>query len=263
MIAHTSETSATIESTAPVQSIGCACGLRDVGTRKRPAMIAPITIGTFTMNTEPHQKCSSRNPPATGPSAIATPATPDQRPIATRSLARVGEHVREDRQRGGHDQRGADAHHRASSDERADVGGERGRRRRQAEDHQPGGERTLATEAVTERPRGEQEAGEHERVRIDDPLELAHAGAQVADEGGQGDVDDRVVDDDHEEAHAEHRERPPTVALGTQLAVALGTRRLGSALTAISREPGRNVVDALMRSLPERDTLVMTSLLIT
>ena len=30
-----------------------------------------MTIGTFTMNTEPHQKCSSRRPPVIGPEADA------------------------------------------------------------------------------------------------------------------------------------------------------------------------------------------------
>ena len=82
MMPQTSATSPTIESPAPVQSIGSACGLRELGTRKRPAMSAPITIGTFTKNTDPHQKCSRRKPPATGPSAMAMPATPDQMPIA-------------------------------------------------------------------------------------------------------------------------------------------------------------------------------------
>ena len=49
------------------------------------------------MNTEPHQKWSSRKPPATGPSATATPATPDQMPIAiARSRAFVNTLVRID-----------------------------------------------------------------------------------------------------------------------------------------------------------------------
>ena len=153
MMRHTSAPSPTIDSAAPTQSIGGARGLRDVGTRNRPAMIAPITIGTLTMNTEPHQKWSSRNPPATGPSATAMPATPDQMPIAMRALTRVGEHVGEDRQRRRHDQRGADAHDRAGADELVDAAGERGRGRRDAEDDEADGERALAPEAVAERCR--------------------------------------------------------------------------------------------------------------
>ena len=37
-----------------------------------------ITIGTFTRKIEPHQKCSSRNPPASGPMATPRPDTPAQ-----------------------------------------------------------------------------------------------------------------------------------------------------------------------------------------
>ena len=32
-----------------------------------------MITGTFTMNTEPQKKCSSRNPPVTGPKATASP----------------------------------------------------------------------------------------------------------------------------------------------------------------------------------------------
>src|SRR6185312_10851431 len=43
---------------------------------------ATITTGTFTRKTEPHQKCSSRKPPVSGPSATPRPDTPAQIPIA-------------------------------------------------------------------------------------------------------------------------------------------------------------------------------------
>ena len=57
-----------------------------------------MTIGTFTMNTEPHQKWSSRKPPVTGPSATAMPATPDHSPMASaRSRASVNTLVRIER----------------------------------------------------------------------------------------------------------------------------------------------------------------------
>ena len=60
-------------------------------------MTATITIGTLTMNTEPHEKWSSRNPPVTGPRATATPAIADHRAIATaRSFATVNTFVRID-----------------------------------------------------------------------------------------------------------------------------------------------------------------------
>ncbi len=41
-----------------------------------------ITIGTFTMNTEPHQKCSSSTPPVMGPRPTPSADTPAHTPIA-------------------------------------------------------------------------------------------------------------------------------------------------------------------------------------
>ena len=41
-----------------------------------------ITTGTLTRNTEPHQKCASRSPPISGPTAVNVPPTPDQTEIA-------------------------------------------------------------------------------------------------------------------------------------------------------------------------------------
>jgi len=41
-----------------------------------------MTIGTFTMKIEPHQKCSSRKPPVIGPRPIPSADTPAHTPIA-------------------------------------------------------------------------------------------------------------------------------------------------------------------------------------
>ena len=167
-------------------------------------MIAAITIGTFTMNTDPHQKWSSRKPPVTGPSATAMPATPDQSPMASaRSRASVNTLVRIDSVAGMISAAPMPMTARAR-DERRHAAGERGRGRRGTEDDEAEGERALAPEPVAEAAGGEQQAGEHERVGVDHPLEVADARAEVAHQGGQRDVDDRVVDHDHEQAHAQH-----------------------------------------------------------
>ena len=47
-----------------------------------PATRPTITIGTLMRNTELHEKCSTRNPPSSGPSTAAMPAVADHRPIA-------------------------------------------------------------------------------------------------------------------------------------------------------------------------------------
>lgn len=39
-------------------------------------------MGTLTKKTEPHQKCSSSQPPVMGPRATARPAVPAQMPMA-------------------------------------------------------------------------------------------------------------------------------------------------------------------------------------
>ena len=74
-------------------------------------------------------------------------------------------------------------------------------------------QRALAAEPVTEAAGGEEQAGEDDRVAVDDPLELAVGGVQALARGGQRHVEDRVVDADHEEAEGQHGERPPAIAI--------------------------------------------------
>ena len=57
--------------------------------------------------------------------------------------------------------------------------------------------------------RREEQAGEHEPVGVDDPLELGRDAPSSA-QRGKGDVDDGVVDHDHEEAEAEHGQDQPS-----------------------------------------------------
>ena len=209
----TNAPSPTIDSPAPTRSSFGRCGLRDVGTRKWPATIAAMTIGTLTMNTEPHQKCSSRKPPVTGPSATAMPATPDHSPMASaRSRVSVKTLVRIDSVAGMISAAPMPMTARAPMSA-SDATGERRRGRRPAEHDEADGQRALAAEPVTEAAGGEEQAGEHERVRVDHPLQVADARAEVADERRQRHVDDRVVDHDHQQAHAEDRERGPAPAV--------------------------------------------------
>ena len=75
-------------------------------------------------------------------------------------------------------------------------------------------QRALAAELVAQRAGGEQQAREHDDVRVDDPLQIGAAGAEVAHDRGQRDVEDRVVDRDDDERHAEDGERVPTTFVG-------------------------------------------------
>ena len=52
------------------------------------------TMGKLIRKTEPHQKCSSMNPPTTGPNATAIPETADHKPIAlARSIGSINKFV--------------------------------------------------------------------------------------------------------------------------------------------------------------------------
>jgi hypothetical protein len=68
--------------------------------------------------------------------------------------------------------------------------------------------------AVAERAADQQQTGDGERVGVEDPLQLARPSTEVLGEGRQRGVDDRVVDDDEEDAQAQHDERPPASVAG-------------------------------------------------
>ena len=130
------------------------------------------------------------------------------------ALARVGEHVREQRERGGVDQRGRDAHGRAAGDQLAGGAGQRGGDRREREQRQPGLQDPAPAEPVAEVPADDQQAGEDERVGVHDPLQVLGRGGQRAAHRRQGDVDDRVVDHDEQHAQAQDGQDPPAAAVG-------------------------------------------------
>ena len=127
-------------------------------------------------------KCSSRKPPAAGPTPTPMPATAAQMPIAFgrssagKTLVRIESVV------------GMISAPPMPISALLAISmfgglGERGRERGAAEDHEPGDECAATAEAVAERAHGEQQAGEHERVGVDDPLKLAAAGVELALDG--------------------------------------------------------------------------------
>ena len=92
-------------------------------------------------------------------------------------------------------------------------GGERGHRRRDAEHHETDAQDQGAAEPVPERAADEQEAGEHQDVGVDDPLQLRRRGVEVAHQGRQRDVQDQAVDrgDQHRQAHDGQCPMPPAI----------------------------------------------------
>ena len=209
MIAHISAIRPVPDSAAPAQSIRRAAASSDSGTTRRPSRDR--------QHAQRHVDDEDRAPPEVVEQVAADDraerdAEPggrgpdaDGRP----PLALVLEHADQQRQRRGHDQRGARAHHRARRDQRPDAARVRRRRRGGAEHEQPGEQHAPASVAVAERPGEQQQPGERERVRVDHPLELAEVRVELAHQRRQRDVDDRVVDDDGEQARAQHAERDP------------------------------------------------------
>jgi hypothetical protein len=116
------------------------------------------------------------------------------------------EHVRDDRERRRHHERRPDADHRPQPDEGRRVVHEHGGGRGRAEDDEPDEEDALPTVTVAERARGQQEPCEDERVRVDDPLQLALARAGAAREVGERDVEGRDGRHDHHQREAHHAE---------------------------------------------------------
>ncbi len=173
-------------------------------------------MGTLTKKTEPHQKCSSSQPPAIGPRMIPMPDTPAQMPMARpRSLG--GKMFVMIDSVAGMINAPPDAHQRARGDQHVRRAGERRRDGAEPEDHEPDVEGFLASEPVAEGAHRQEQAGEHQDVGVDHPLQLAGARVQVAREGRQGDVQDGVVHTDDHEAQAERPQGPPPLRVEFRL----------------------------------------------
>jgi len=84
-------------------------------------------------------------------------------------------------------------------------------RRSDAERDDADDEPPTATVTIAQRAARQRQAREHERVRVDDPLQLAVRRVEVACEPRKRDVQNRVVearDDDHEAQDPERRPFP-------------------------------------------------------
>ena len=93
--------------------------------------------------------CSSSQPPTIGPSAIAMPAVAPPRPIAL-ALGPIGVHVRDQREGGGEDHRGAETHEAAGDDRLAGGVGETSGNAGGSEHDQTGEQKSLAAKTVAE-----------------------------------------------------------------------------------------------------------------
>ena len=161
-----------------------ARGRATSGSRIRPATRARMITGTLTRNTEPHQKCSSRKPEATGRwRRHRRRCRPRWRwPWGARGREDVGE----DRQRGGHDEGGGEAHERPGGDDLVEDVGDGGQAGADEEQDEADLQGALAAEAVAEGAGGEEQPGEDEGVGVDHPLQGGGGGVEVAGQAWAG-----------------------------------------------------------------------------
>ena len=203
-----------VTSSVPTKSSRGACSSRELGTTS--------THGDHRDHDDRHVHQEDRPPPE-----VLEQEPADERadrhaeprhagPDADRPapLARVGEDVRQDRQRGRHDERGAEALHPSQHDQRAGRADHRAAQRSAAEDHQADHEARLAAEPIAGVAADQQQAGEHDRVGVDDPLQLARRHVELAHQRRQGDVDDRAVDADDQQRQAQHAQHDPPARVG-------------------------------------------------
>jgi hypothetical protein len=139
-----------------------------------------------------------------GRAAGAGHGAPDaERPVALRAL---GERRGDDGERGGGDQRGAQALEGAGDDEHDVVGRQAADERGDGEDPEPEHEQPAAAQEVGHAAAEQQEAAEDEGVGVDDPREVLAGELELAADGGQRDVHDGGVDHDHELRHREQQQ---------------------------------------------------------
>src|SRR5205085_11866619 len=86
---------------------------------------------------------------------------------------------------------------------------ERREGRADAEDHEAEGERLATSVPVGQAAGGQQQTGEYQYIGVDHPLELTVRRAEVLGQRRQRNVQDRVVETDHEQAEAKDPQDPP------------------------------------------------------
>ena len=116
-----------------------------------------------------------------------------------------------------HDHGGSDAHQRANRDQGARRVDEERDQRDGSEDRQADREQRLPAVAVADRARRKEQGGEHDRVGVDDPLQLCLRGTGVTRDFRQGDVEARDGRDDHHQREAhDPKHCPAVVRLGLE-----------------------------------------------
>jgi len=149
-------------------------------------------------------------PPRSAPAGAPHGAPRAEGAVALGALAEGGA---EDRQRGRGDDRSAEPLNAAGRDQHPASRSQAAGQGSEGKEEQPADEDPAPPEQVGRAAAEEEEAGERQRVGAHDPLELVAAEVELAPDRGQGDVDDRHVEDDHELRGAAQHEGPEVAAV--------------------------------------------------
>jgi hypothetical protein len=121
-------------------------------------------------------------------------------------------HHHAQRHRRGH--RAADPLDEPGGDQQLLAAGQPAQQRGHREHRQAGHEDPLAAEQIAQPAGQQQQAAEGDQVRVDDPREVGLREAEVALDRVQRHVHDGLVEDDHQHAGAQHRQRQPAGPAG-------------------------------------------------
>ena len=188
-----------------------------------------MPTGRLTKKIHSQPAHSVSTPPKRTPAAApdAADGAPDaERLVALRALR---EGRRDDRERRRGDDRGADALDGARDDQHGVALGQAAEQRREREDGDADQEHATAAEEVGGAPAEQQEAAEGDGVGRQHPLQVLRREVEVGLDRRQRDVDDRDVEDGHEEGGADNGESLPATR------VELGRGAHGLLLAVASR----------------------------
>ena len=219
MSANVRQNSETVSRPTPGRSSdSTAVGFLLSGTRRSVSSTPTMPTGMLTRKIQRQLSATAGQvtywmmmPPSTGPSPEARPDTPPHTPIAAPRFSganTVAMMLSVD----GHHGRAADALQDAEGDQQVDRRGEAAGQRPEGEQHHAGEEELAPAPEVAEAAHGHEQDGERQDVGVHHPLDVAVRGVVVGLDVRDGDVHDRAVEQDHEEAEAEHGQHGPRVA---------------------------------------------------
>ena len=105
----------------------------------------------------------------------------------------------------------ADALHGSEGDQQRRVGRQPAGQAGQGEDHDSADEQVALAAQVAQPAGGDQQHGQHQDVGVDHPEDLVERGVQGGDHARDGDVDDRQVEQGHEEPQGQGDQDRPRV----------------------------------------------------